>query len=201
MIECNWLYESRCRLAELIVGGIGLQIISPQNACETCQQRHPATPSVESPGTVVASLVGKADPSKNESMKAHRRTVKAAKPLVQLSQKNGVAAVAEGVGTEVSTILKSIGINAEDCGQCRDMIDRMNGWGVAGCEQPEHRETILKRLREQAAHASWWTTAKAATLSVTTGLACEVDWSDPAPGILDKAIRSVREREAAPPPN
>lgn len=90
------------------------------------------------------------------------------------------------VGTEVHKILSSIGIHASSCGACQDMINKMNQWGVVGCLQ--HKDEIIARLRERAATASWLTKINAARLSVQTGLAAEVNWLDPAPGIFQKAI-------------
>jgi len=104
--------------------------------------------------------------------------------------------ILEGVGAEVSKILKSIGIETNGCQGCNDMILRMNAWGVEGCET--NREAILRRLRMKAQGTTWATKFKAAAGAVMTGLAMKVNWTDPCPGILDEGIRIVREREAKP---
>lgn len=195
MNKCPWLNSGRCVLAEQIVRDISgrtMPIISPAGACETCQSRHTA-PAIDAPGTVVASLACQSrDDAVLLAMKPH---FKVERPSRLLS----ITLPAEGVGTEVSRILKSLGISAESCGGCRELIAAMNARGVAWCET--HRAEILTRLRERAAAASWWTTRKAELLAISTGLFAEVDWLDPAPGILEKALRIVSEPEAAPPGN
>jgi len=96
----------------------------------------------------------------------------------------------EPVGTAVSEILTSLGIAHTGCGGCLNLIQDMDQGGLAWCDS--HREAILTRLRDRAKAASWWTTRKAELLALTTGLAWSIDWADPAPGILDQAMRSVR---------
>ena len=71
----------------------------------------------------------------------------------------------------------------------------MNRWGVAGCQ--EHRDAILARLRQKSAEATWAMKITAAIGAAQTGLAAKVNWLDPAPGILDEAIRIVLQREAS----
>lgn len=189
MIDCPWLTDSRCGLAEQLTG---VEVQCPAGACETCRVRHPVTPTADSPGTVVASLAtwyGSADVGL--AMRPHLMVEKSA-PLVQLTVQKKEAA---GVGTEVSTILKSLGI--PPCQQCAEFAEWMDEIGPVGCLEDGNHVAILTRLREKAAGASWWTTARAASLAVTTGLASKINWSDPAPGILDEAIRIVREREAS----
>lgn len=96
------------------------------------------------------------------------------------------------VGTEVHNILVSIGIQSSGCQACQDLINQMNQWGVAGCLQ--HKDMIVRRLREKASSASWSTKINAAIQSARTGLAAEVNWLDPAPGIFQKAIDTVANR-------
>ena len=98
----------------------------------------------------------------------------------------------DGVGTEVSRILKSIGISTDGCGGCEDMIRQMNAWGVDGCNA--NRATILLRLRSKAGKISWTAARKAEILAVASGLAWRVDWSDPSSSILDIAIAAVGEK-------
>lgn len=101
----------------------------------------------------------------------------------------------DGVGSEVSAILSSLGIAAESCGGCREMIRRMNAWGVEGCR--EHRDEILARLREKTAESAWGLKLKAAAIALVNGLAFKLDWLDPSPGILDEAIRRFESRSNA----
>lgn len=93
-----------------------------------------------------------------------------------------------GPGTELKKIFVSIGIIGCKTGiECANLIKRMNAWGVEGCR--EHKEEILAELRQRQSAYGWLDKLKAAALSVTTGLAFVVDWSDPFPGIVDEAIR------------
>lgn len=103
----------------------------------------------------------------------------------------------DGVGTEVSKILKSIGVETAGCGGCMEMVLNMNQWGIEGCRGP-HRQEILERLREKAAGLNFGTIIKMAAAAAYTGLWTKVNWSDPAPGILDEAIRIVEDRERRP---
>jgi hypothetical protein len=95
-----------------------------------------------------------------------------------------------GPGTALKEILRELGFDAQDGCGCEDMAARMNHWGVEGC--PEHREEILTKLRKAAKKQSWVAKLKAGALAGLTGLALQLDWSDPAPGLLDEALRRAR---------
>ncbi len=99
-----------------------------------------------------------------------------------------------GPGTELKTLLASLGLDsAGGCG-CADRAKKMDVWGVAGCE--EHREEILAWLRREQAKRGWLEKTKAIALAVTTGLAFVLDPLDPAPGLLDEVLRRARQKEA-----
>ena len=119
-------------------------------------------------------------------------------PVMPRPQPNPVKRT-EGVGSEVSAILATLGISTGVCGGCNALMEQMNAWGVGGCET--NREAILTRLRERAATMSWWATRKAETLAVATGLFLDVNWLDPSPGILDMAIRTVLRKLATGQPH
>jgi hypothetical protein len=102
--------------------------------------------------------------------------------------------IMEGVGREVEKILKSFGVAMPICGECRLWIDRMNKWGPDGCEQ--NREEILKRLRQHAVALNIRDKLRMGIGAFYTGFWRKVRWYDPAPGILDEAIRIVKERES-----
>jgi hypothetical protein len=72
----------------------------------------------------------------------------------------------------------------------------MDAWGVAGC-RGEHYQEIVDRFRAYASKYGWATKLKAAALAVKTGLAFRLNPLDPAPGIVDEAIRRAEEKEAA----
>ncbi len=99
-----------------------------------------------------------------------------------------------GPGTELKALLTSLGLDsAGGCG-CADRAKKMDVWGVADCE--EHREEILAWLRREQAKRGWLEKTKAIALAVTTGLAFVLDPLDPAPGLLDEALRRARQKEA-----
>lgn len=57
------------------------------------------------------------------------------------------------VGSKISEILAECGIAKPNCGECRAWIDRMNAWGIQGCEK--NRSSIIARLDSEAKKASW----------------------------------------------
>jgi len=75
----------------------------------------------------------------------------------------------------------------------------MDAWGVAGCRQ--HFDEITGRFREYAKKYDWITKARAAALAVKTGLAFKLNPLDPAPGIVEEAIRRAVENETATSPS
>lgn len=92
-----------------------------------------------------------------------------------------------GPGTELKRLIVSLGLTAvQGCG-CDKWAGEMDSWGVAGCEA--RREEILARLRESQSKLGWVEKTKAAVLAVKTGLAFKLDPLDPAPGLLDEAVR------------
>lgn len=104
----------------------------------------------------------------------------------KLEKSEATQAGPKGPGSHLSDILKSLGF--PPCQLCKDMAAKMDEWGVDGCKLPENRETILKRLRDQAAAAGWWEANRARALAVSTGIAFKLNWLDPAPSLLDLAI-------------
>ena len=61
-----------------------------------------------------------------------------------------VAPLAHGPGTELSRLLKRIGINPTPTCQCRAMSQKMDQWGADECERPERIEEVVKVMREEA---------------------------------------------------
>lgn len=95
-----------------------------------------------------------------------------------------------GPGTEATLLLHSLGISPLGGCDCEGFARKMDAWGVAGC-RGEHYQEIVDRFRTYATKYDWATKAKAAMLAVKTGLAWKLNPIDPAPGIVDEAIRRV----------
>lgn len=72
----------------------------------------------------------------------------------------GGTANPEPVGTKLSEILMECGIGDPTCGECKAWVQRMNLWGIAGCQR--ERTGILTRLSNEAAKASWISWGKVA---------------------------------------
>ena len=101
----------------------------------------------------------------------------------------------KGVGTELKDIIKTLGFPL--CAvKCKELMQAMDEWGPAGCHLS--RDTILAQLRETQARLKWTEKVKAGVNAVRSGLAFKLDPLDPAPGLLDEAIRRTlrKEREA-----
>lgn len=99
-----------------------------------------------------------------------------------------------GPGTEMKAILQSLGLSeSSGCG-CQDVARAMDQWGPSGCRL--RKDQILAHLRQAQARAGWLAKLKAAGLAVASGLALRLDPLDPAPGLLDEAIRRAEQKEA-----
>lgn len=61
-----------------------------------------------------------------------------------------VAPPTNGPGTELSKLLKRIGINPTPTCQCRAMSQKMDQWGCDECERPERIDEVVKVMREEA---------------------------------------------------
>lgn len=93
-----------------------------------------------------------------------------------------------GPGCHAKRLLESLKINPILGCDCEAFARKMDDWGVAGC-RGEHYDEIVTRFREYAKKYDWRTKLRAAMLAIKTGLACKLDPLDPAPGIVDEAIR------------
>lgn len=95
-------------------------------------------------------------------------------------------------GTHLKAVLDALGLKAAGCGACKAMQAKMNAWGAAGCR--ERRAEIEDWLRAQAAGVGWAKKLKAGAKAISAGLL--LNPLDPAPGLLDEALR----RAESPPP-
>jgi len=121
----------------------------------------------------------------------HVHAERDAKILAEL----GVKIVCQGPGTELKRLIDSLGIEAKlGCG-CEALARQMDQWGPEGCAQ--RRDEILAKLRENASKLGWLEKIKAAANAVLTGLAFQLDMSDPAASLLDEAICRARAQAAS----
>ena len=101
-----------------------------------------------------------------------------------------------GPGCQAKRILDSLHIPPLAGCDCAGYARRMDEWGVDGCR--EHFAEIVERFRSYASKYDWGTKLRAAALAVKTGLAIRLNPLDPAPGIVQEAIRRAEEEKAAP---
>ena len=99
-----------------------------------------------------------------------------------------------GPGTELKKILGQLGFTSTGGCQCNDRANQMDRWGVEGCRA--NRDEIVNWLRGEQANRGWLEKARAAVRATASGLAFSLNPLDPAPGLLEEAIR----RAAVPPP-
>ena len=100
-----------------------------------------------------------------------------------------------GPGSQLKHIFLALSIRMPPTCSCRDMIRRMDTWGVAGCRQ--HCDAIADHLRTNDQHFGWRDKLTAAAAVLKTGLWKSIDWTDPFPGLIQEAIRraEVFDRE------
>lgn len=99
-----------------------------------------------------------------------------------------------GPGTELKLLLESLGIGTLNGCSCGKVAALMDSWGPDGCDDPANREAILRHLRAAQREASWRQLIRAAAHALASGIAFRLDPTDPAPGLLDEAIRRARLR-------
>lgn len=72
-------------------------------------------------------------------------------PRVSRLQEPPPAPPARGPGTELSNLLKRIGIEPTPTCQCRAKAQQMDQWGPDECERPERIDEVVAVMREEAA--------------------------------------------------
>ena len=60
------------------------------------------------------------------------------------------APLSHGPGTELSKMLKRLGINPTPTCQCRAMSQKMDAWGCDECERPERIAEVVAVMRAEA---------------------------------------------------
>lgn len=96
-----------------------------------------------------------------------------------------------GPGTELKSLFSSLGLNEKEGCQCGSIARQMDEWGVKGCV--ENREKILTKLREAQAKMKWAELLTAAAGVIRSGLGLTVNPLDPAPALLDEALRRAEK--------
>jgi hypothetical protein len=91
-----------------------------------------------------------------------------------------------GPGSQLKSILNSLGIVVTAECPCAEHVRQMDEWGVNGCR--EHHAEIVQWLRDGVDSFGWSARFRAAAKAVQTGLAFEVNWFDPFPTLVTKAI-------------
>jgi hypothetical protein len=119
----------------------------------------------------------------------------------------------KGPGTELKSILSSVGINSSPNCACNRRMAQMDQWGVKECK--EHFDEIVGWINESAVQWGWSKAAEQKVLessepihqltmteklgigwkSLMSGIAFQVNWLDPYPGLVTEAIRRAEEKE------
>jgi hypothetical protein len=97
-----------------------------------------------------------------------------------------------GPGTNLKGIFATLGIMFGAGCKCEEHAAQMDAWGAAECRN--HITEIVEWLRTGVDSFGWSERLVAAKNALTTGLAFQVNWLDPFPDIVEKAI-SMSEGE------
>lgn len=84
-------------------------------------------------------------------------------------------------------MLASVGIEPGPGCPCRDMMRKMDRWGITGCR--EHRGEIVMHVQEQMQNRSWRERLTAAARATASGLAFQLNPLDIPGSLVDEAIR------------
>lgn len=97
----------------------------------------------------------------------------------------------EQPGTELKSLISTLGASpTKSCG-CAMMIRLMNSWGCEGCEK--HLPEIVAHLRKAYGEQPLLDKLRAQAAAVTSGLAFQLDWTDPIPSLVRLAIARARK--------
>jgi len=88
-------------------------------------------------------------------------------------------------------LLGSLGLKPGGCA-CKSKARMMDEWGVEGTER--NREMVVDWLREEQGKRGWLEYFRAAAGAVRGGLVLALNPLDPAPGLLDEALRRARRQ-------
>lgn len=92
-----------------------------------------------------------------------------------------------GPGLHLHILLEQLGQQPKAGCNCPLRIVEMNAWGIEGCRQ--NRETIIGWLKEAYEESTLADRMRARVAAVSSGIAWQIDWSDPFDWLVDEAIR------------
>lgn len=100
-----------------------------------------------------------------------------------------------GPGTELKTLLKSLGIEQSPTCDCNGKALQMDLWGVDGCRA--NFDQIVQWMRDGQGRWGWKDKLLAAAMAVKTGLAFKLNPMDPFPALVEEAIRRAEVKQQA----
>ena len=96
-----------------------------------------------------------------------------------------------GPGDAMADIIRDFGISEKQGCSCRSLRQKMNAWGVDGCEQ--QRDWIVSQLEANAAKWSWLETLQIAASNAVNPLALSLAFrGNIYHALLDEAIQRSR---------
>lgn len=104
-------------------------------------------------------------------------------------------APADGPGSELERLIVEHRLTRAGCDNCQGLKLQMNRWGLSGCRG--RREQILARLRKAYRELTPAEAAGAALAALWSGLAFKLNPLDPAPGLLDEALKRWEKKARA----
>lgn len=102
-------------------------------------------------------------------------------------EQHAVLGPAGGPGTELTEILRTLGIVAPPGCDCKKNAEWMDSLGSEGCLRVF--DEVIKKLKEGQKRWGWAAHLAAGALAMKTGLAFHISWLDPLPDIVREAIR------------
>jgi hypothetical protein len=102
----------------------------------------------------------------------------------------------EWPGIVLAMHLEKLGAKQKAGCNCPAMIGQMNAWGCDGCL--EHLDEIVAHLNDAYSLTTWSERRLTELRALTTGLAFQLDWTDPIPSLVRLAIERAR---VTPPEN
>lgn len=98
----------------------------------------------------------------------------------------------KGPGTELKSLLSSVGVEPKEGCSCRALMNQMNIHGVAGCKR--QRNTLIGMLKDNSESYGFGDILNAAWWSLKTGLAWKINPLDPVTSLFDEALRRAEEK-------
>lgn len=112
--------------------------------------------------------------------------------FVLLSRDPADVDIDNGVGTEFAALVARLGFEAGPQCRCKALMNRMNAIGVDGCRR--ERDLFVATIRDNAKAWGWGSFAVAIAKAVVTGLALQIDPTDPIGSLFDLAIERAEEK-------